>query len=59
MHRHGELVRLSLRERLWSCTQIGPPDLNIRERLGMAAFGFRRVAGPETPLLLELADEFA
>jgi hypothetical protein len=59
MYRHGQLVRLALCERLWARAQISPPDLNIRERLGMTTLGFRGVAGPQTPLLLDLADEFA
>jgi hypothetical protein len=46
MHRHGQLVRLALCERLWARAQISPPDLNVRERLGMTTFGFRGVAGP-------------
>jgi hypothetical protein len=45
MYWHSQVVRFSLSERLWTCTQISPPHLNIGESFGMSTFGFCGVAG--------------
>lgn len=59
MNDHGQLVRLLLREDLWSRTQVGPPLLDFRECLGMSALGLDGVAGAWTALLLALSDKRA
>jgi hypothetical protein len=59
MNHHGQLVRLLLREDLWSRTQVGPPLLDFHQCLSVTALGLDGVAGAETALLLALTDKRA
>jgi hypothetical protein len=50
MHGHGQLVSLSLGNRVRPSAQVSPAPLWFSGRLGVAPPGFNGIASPEIPL---------